>query len=85
MKYFIIYLVLINIIGFVLMAVDKQRAKNHRWRIREATLFTVAALGGSFGSLLGMSLFRHKTKHLLFTVGIPFVFVLHVIALFIFL
>ena len=85
MKHLIFYLLIINTAGFALMAVDKQRARRRRWRIREATLFTVAALGGSFGSLLGMSLFRHKTKHMAFTVGIPLLFILHIILLFLFL
>ena len=75
MKYFLLYLLLINAVGFALMLIDKWKAKHNRWRIKEATLMTVAALGGSIGSLLGMYTVRHKTKHLKFTVGIPLILV----------
>lgn len=75
MKYLLIYLLLINALGFVLMLVDKWRARKKRWRIPESTLMWVAALGGSIGSLLGMYTVRHKTKHLKFTVGIPLILV----------
>lgn len=67
----LVYLILINAVGLVLMFADKQKARRGRWRIPEATLMAVAALGGSVGSLLGMYLFRHKTRHPKFTVGIP--------------
>ena len=75
MKYFLLYLLLINALGFLLMLIDKWKAKHNRWRIPEATLMGVAALGGSIGSLLGMYTVRHKTKHLKFTVGIPLILV----------
>lgn len=75
MKYFVLYLLLINALGFLLMLIDKWKAKHNRWRIPEATLMGVAALGGSIGSLLGMYTVRHKTKHLKFTVGIPLILV----------
>lgn len=71
MKYFLLYLLLINAIAFVLMLADKQKARNNRWRISERTLIGSALLGGSVGALLGMYTFRHKTKHLKFTLGIP--------------
>ena len=67
----LLYLVTINAAGFVLMLSDKHKAKKKLWRIPEATLMTVAALGGSVGSLLGMYTVRHKTKHPKFAVGIP--------------
>lgn len=67
------------------MLTDKKKAQHGRWRIRESTLMTVAALGGSVGSLLGMKLFRHKTKHLKFTMGIPVILVLQIMAAVIFL
>ena len=73
------YLLLINALGFILMLVDKQKAKKKKWRIPEATLMTVAALGGSIGSLLGMYTFRHKTKHIKFTLGIPAILFLQVV------
>lgn len=71
MKYFLWYLLLINAAAFVLMLVDKRKARKNRWRIPERTLILSAALGGSIGALLGMYTFRHKTKHLKFTLGIP--------------
>ena len=75
MKYFLLYLLLINALGFLLMLIDKWKAKHNRWRIPEATLMGVAALGGSIGSLPGMYTVRHKTKHIKFTVGIPLILV----------
>ena len=71
MKYFLLYLLLINAAAFLLMLVDKIKAKKNRWRIPERTLFGSALLGGSIGAILGMYTFRHKTKHLKFTLGIP--------------
>ena len=73
MHIFLIYLLLINALGFLLMLADKYKAKKNLWRIRESTLLWVAALGGSIGSLLGMYTVRHKTKHLKFTLGIPLI------------
>ena len=67
----LLYLLIINALGFALMLADKWKARKNLWRIPEATLMAVAALGGSVGSLLGMYAVRHKTKHLKFTVGIP--------------
>lgn len=71
MKLLFIYLLSINALGFLLMLIDKQKAKKKKWRIPEATLMGIAALGGSIGSLLGMYTFRHKTLHKKFTIGIP--------------
>lgn len=71
------YLLLINAAAFLLMLVDKYKARKKLWRIRESTLLTVAALGGSAGALAGMYLVRHKTKHLKFTVLIPVFLCLH--------
>lgn len=71
MQYFFIYLAIINALGFLLMLIDKQKAKRKKWRISEATLIWTAALGGSVGSLCGMHIFRHKTLHKKFTLGIP--------------
>ena len=73
MKLLLYYLLIINAAGLLLMLVDKWKAKKNRWRIRESTLLIVAALGGSIGSLAGMYLFRHKTQHLKFTLGIPLI------------
>lgn len=71
MQYLWYYLLLINAAAFVLMLVDKQKARKNKWRIRESTLLLSAALGGSIGALAGMYVFRHKTKHLKFTLGVP--------------
>ena len=71
MKYFLWYLLLINAAAFILMLVDKRKARKNRWRIPERTLILSALFGGSIGALLGMYTFRHKTRHLKFTLGIP--------------
>ena len=71
----IAYIVLINLVGFFLMGIDKRRARRNRWRVSERTLFIVALLFGSAGVLTGMYVFRHKTKHLSFTIGIPTILV----------
>lgn len=68
-----VYLLVINLDGLILMRVDKSRARRGRRRIPEATLFLVAALGGSVGVLIGMYAFRHKTQHDSFTIGIPLI------------
>ena len=80
MKLFLIYLLTINAAGFALMLIDKWKAKKNRWHIPEATLMTVAALGGSIGSLLGMYTVRHKTQHLKFTLGIPLILAVQIVA-----
>ena len=72
-KLILLYLLIINAIGFALMLVDKHKARKNLWRIPEATLMTAAALGGSIGCLLGMYTVRHKTRHLKFTLGIPLI------------
>ncbi len=68
------YLLIINLIGFIIMGVDKKRAIRGAWRISEASLFTVALLGGALGCTLGMNHFRHKTKHWYFKYGMPAIF-----------
>jgi uncharacterized membrane protein YsdA (DUF1294 family) len=75
------YLITVNALGFLLMLIDKAKAKKKKWRIPEKTLMTVAAIGGSVGSLLGMYAVRHKTKHPKFTIGIPLILALQIIAL----
>ena len=74
------YLLLINAVAFLLMLVDKIKAKKKKWRIRESTLILSAVLGGSPGALAGMYLFRHKTRHLQFTIGIPVILALQIAA-----
>ena len=73
MKYFITIgiFAFMSILGFVLMWTDKRRAKQNKWRIKEATLFMVTFLGGGIGTTLGMYAFRHKTKHKSFVIGLP--------------
>lgn len=78
MKYYFLYLLLINAAAFLLMRIDKQKARKNRWRIPESTLMLTAALGGSIGTLAGMYAFRHKTKHLKFTFGIPAILVIQI-------
>lgn len=73
MKMLFLYLAAINLAAFGLMAADKRRARKHRWRIPEHTLFAVALLGGSVGALAGMYLCRHKTRHWYFVVGMPLI------------
>lgn len=75
----LLYLIIINASGFFLMLVDKQKARHGAWRIPEATLMWTAILGGSIGSLLGMYLFRHKTRHLKFMLGIPLILILQIV------
>lgn len=81
-----LYLLFINLDAFLLMRADKRRAQKGQRRIPEATLFMTAILGGGPGALLGMNKFRHKTKHVSFTVGIPliifFEFILLVVVLY---
>ena len=75
------WLVVTNIAAFAVMYIDKQRAKKGAWRIKEATLFIFAIIGGSLGANLGMQLFRHKTKHWYFVVFMPLILVLHIVLL----
>ncbi|MGX9757003.1 DUF1294 domain-containing protein [Clostridioides difficile] len=77
-----IYFIIINIIGFSSMYIDKKKAIRNKWRIKEATLITIAIIGGSIGSILGMYSFRHKTKHIKFTLGIPFIILLQLLLLY---
>lgn len=81
----LIYLLIVNAAGFLSMLVDKQKAKKNLWRIPERTLLLIAALGGSIGSLVGMYTFRHKTKHLKFTLGIPLILTIQAAAVLCFL
>ena len=78
MKYIFLYLLIINAAVFILMLSDKRRSKKNRWRISERTLLGSALLGGSIGVLLGMYAFRHKTRHLKFTLGVPAILIAQV-------
>ena len=77
----IAYIILINLIGFLLMGIDKRRAIRHNWRIAEKTLFIIAFLFGSVGILIGMYFFHHKTRHLKFAVGVPAILVVQLLLL----
>ena len=70
-----LYLIAVNILSFILFGVDKSKARRGSWRVSEKTLFAVAAIGGSIGAILGMFLFRHKTKHFSFRLGLPLILV----------
>lgn len=73
------YFIVMNLIGLSLMGIDKYKAKKRAFRIPEATLFIVAVIGGSIGSIIGMYAFRHKTKHWYFVYGMPFILILQII------
>ena len=82
--FLIIYFVIMNIVGFAIMGIDKRKAIKRTFRIPEATLFIVALIGGSIGSILGMRAFRHKTRHWYFVIGMPAILIAQ-IALLVFL
>ncbi|MBA2871700.1 uncharacterized membrane protein YsdA (DUF1294 family) [Anoxybacillus calidus] len=81
---FELYVIIVNMLGFFVMAVDKQKAKKGKWRIAESTIWLVALLGGAIGAMLGMQLFRHKTKHRLFRYGLPFLALFDIVVYLIF-
>lgn len=74
------YLLIINIVAFAMMGIDKAKARRKEWRIPEANLFLSAILGGSIGAIAGMQHFRHKTKHWYFVVGMPAILILQIVA-----
>lgn len=71
MDYLMYYLLTVNAAGFLLMLIDKEKARKNRWRIRESVLLGTAAIGGSIGVFAGMQVFRHKTLHKRFSIGVP--------------
>jgi uncharacterized membrane protein YsdA (DUF1294 family) len=75
----IIYFIVINVIGFFAMWLDKQKAKKGKWRIPEKTLFMITAIGGGIGTTAGMYTFRHKTKKIYFVIGLPTITILEII------
>lgn len=81
----LIYLLLINAAGFIVMLYDKYLSKNNLWRIPERTLFGIALFGGSLGCLAGMYTVRHKTRHKSFTIGIPLILIIQLALLIYFL
>ncbi len=78
LKIILTYLFIINLLGFFIMLIDKQRAIHKEWRIPEKTLIGISFFGGAIGMLLGMSSFRHKTKHKKFTIGVPFILLMQI-------
>lgn len=78
----LIYFLLINLLLFILMGIDKRKAVTNKWRIKEKTLFILCLLGGSIGGIIGMYTFRHKTKHFKFIFGMPAILVVQVIFLY---
>lgn len=77
--FFLVYLVVINVLAYILMGFDKRKARKHKQRISERTLWISGILGGSFGALAGMKKFRHKTKHNSFVIGMPLLVLIHII------
>ena len=75
----LLYLGIMNLLGVAIMGIDKSKAKRGAWRIPEKVLFLVSFLGGSIGTWAGMYLFRHKTKHWYFVVGMPLIVILHIV------
>lgn len=76
-----ILIFIMNIVGFVMMKVDKNRAIKHQYRISEGTLWLVAILFGAIGMTLGMKVYRHKTKHFQFKVGLPLLSIIEIVLL----
>ena len=72
------YLIIINITAFAAYAMDKGRSKRHMWRVPEATLLMLAALGGSAGAFIAMHFLHHKTKHPRFYLGVPVLLLIHI-------
>lgn len=83
--YFVIYLIVINLIGLFIMYLDKKKAMYGRWRIPEKSLIIIALLGGSIGCMVGMKLFRHKTQKIKFVLGYPTILIAELILIIYFL
>ena len=80
MRQWIWYLVVINLLAFVLYGIDKKRARDHAWRISERMLIGIALIGGSVGAIAGMLLFHHKTRHWYFRYGLPLILIVQAVA-----
>lgn len=76
----LLYMAVMNLIGFFLMGIDKMKARKHRRRVPERTFFVIGILSGSVGVFLGMQVFRHKTRHMKFVAGIPVLIAAQIIA-----
>lgn len=79
LKNIVIYIIIINITGFLAMFIDKKKAEYGKWRIKENTLFMIAMLGGGIGILAGMYKFRHKTQKPQFVIGVPSILILEIL------
>lgn len=77
-SYLYSYLIIINLCSFISFGADKLKAKNRKWRTPEATLLTLAAIGGSVGAFFGMRIWRHKTHHRKFTILVPLFMIFHI-------
>ncbi|PAB60849.1 DUF1294 domain-containing protein [Anaeromicrobium sediminis] len=77
----ILYLLSINILAFLIMGIDKHKAKKNKWRIQEKTLFIYSLIGGVYGIFLGMKIFHHKTRKKKFSIGIPFILIINVLCI----
>lgn len=77
-KNIIIYFIVINLLGFLMMYIDKKKAIKGKWRISEKSLFVVTLLGGGIGTNIGMNMFRHKTKKMKFSIGFPTILVVEI-------
>ena len=78
----IVYLTAVNITAFLLYGADKRKAVRHQWRVPERVLIGIALIGGSLGALAGMRIFRHKTKHPKFFIGVPLMIVIQAVIFF---
>ena len=77
----VIYIICINVIGFLIMWLDKYKARKGKWRIPEKTLFIITAIGGGIGTTSAMYILRHKTQKLNFVIGFPFITILEIITI----
>lgn len=75
-----LYIIIITLLTFICFGVDKYKARNHKWRIKEATLIGMCVLGGSLGGLAGMYIFHHKTKKPLFYISVPLILIIQIAA-----
>lgn len=79
MDYLVEYLIIINVVTFLVFAVDKKRAQKRRWRIPEAWLFGLSLIGGSLGGLISMKVMKHKTKKMSFVIGMPLLLIINIV------